>query len=413
MNAALKNSLQPLHIGIAGPIDLAPLSARLSKREIPPTYSFPLIGQLAEHLVQRGNHVSVFAGSTQISEVQKFAAHNLSIYICPLRPRRAAYDLYARERRFLCRVMSESGCHLIHAHWTYEFAAAALDSRLPCLITAHDSPLAIIRHFVLTRYFPYWTARAVLGAMVMLRAKRMTTVSPYCKHHIESMLRPSMAMAVVPNGVSREMIKLGRVRLDGDPIPLPLVLATVLEGFQERKNPKAVLRAFAEIRNVFPDATLRMFGSGYEKSGLAAAWSRKRGLSSGVQFMGKFSHNALIENLYKSVHILVHPAKEESFGMAPLEAMALGIPVVGGKKSGGVPYVLAGGKAGKLVDVHRPGEIARAVVDLAQKPGSMTKFAEAGWQRAAACFTLEGMVDAYLTEYAAIVEENPLTKNVF
>ncbi len=393
-----------MHIGIAGPVDLAPLGHRIKTDNLPATYSFPLVGRLAEELIIRGHEVSVFAESTDVAATRKFAGERLNVFVCPLRPRRAAYDFYRPERKHLAAAMKQSGCELVHAHWTYEFAAAAQDSSLPCLVTAHDSPLAILRYFVLTRYFPFWTARAVLGASVIRRAKRMTTVSPYCKRDIERLLRPSAPITVVPNGLGQEILEIGRTRLDRGRPPFPLTLATVLEGFQERKNPKAAIRAFASVRNVLPDATLLMFGNGYETGGLAEAWCRGHGLAAGIEFRGKVSHATLMQELARSVHILVHPAKEESFGMAPLEAIALGIPVIGGKKSGGVPYVLAGGKAGKLVDVHNPLKMAQAILELAQPGGQMDGLAETSWQHAVSSFTLERMVDAYLAEYAATVD---------
>lgn len=400
-----------MHIGIAGPVDLEPLRHRIAAAELPATYSFPLIGKLAEELLILGHEVSVFAESTSIATPQLFEGSKLRVFACPMRPRRAAYDFYRPEREHLVAAMKQSGCDLIHAHWAYEFAAAALDSGLPCLITAHDSPLAILRYFVLTRYFPFWTARAVLGASVIRRAKRMTTVSPYCKRDIERLLRPSAPITVVPNGVGQEILRMGRTRLDRGRPPLPLTLATVLEGFQERKNPKAAIRAFASVRKVLPDATLMMFGNGYETGGLAETWCRDQSLFEGIEFRGKVAHATLMQELARHVHILVHPAKEESFGMAPLEAIALGILVIGGKSSGGVPYVLGGGKAGKLVDVHNPIEIAQAVLELAQRGGQMDGLAETCWQHAVSSFSLEKMVDKYLAEYAATIDAAQRTTN--
>ena len=390
-----------MHIGIAGPVDLAPLRHRIPASDLPPTYSFPLVGRLAEELIVRGHAVSVFAESTDVAQTRMFQDGKLKVFVCPLRLRRAAYDFYAFERKHLADAMRESRCELIHAHWTYEFAAAAQDTGIPCLITAHDSPLAILRYFVLTRYFPFWTAKAVIGVMVMRRARRMTTVSPYCKEDIERLIKPSAPVTVVPNGVEQAILAMGSTRLSrGIPSKL-LTLATVLEGFQERKNPKAAIRAFAQIRATFPDASLQMFGTGYEAEGPASAWSRTHGLANGIEFMGRVPHADLMSHMAQNVHLLVHPAKEESFGMAPLEAMALGIPVIGGRNSGGVPYVLDGGGAGCLVDVRSPADIAQAALELLGSPSKMLQLAQKGWQRANS-FTVDKMVDAYLQEYGIL-----------
>src|SRR5690606_7343510 len=62
--------------------------------------------------------------------------------------------------------------------------------------------------------------------------------------------------------------------------------------------------------------------------------------------------------------VLLHPSVEESFGMAVLESMVVGTPVVGGEKSGFVPYLLNHGKAGVLCDVRSPEQVEAAVAKL-------------------------------------------------
>ena len=36
---------------------------------------------------------------------------------------------------------------VVHGHWTYEFALGAMDTGLPCGVTAHDSPYTIVKYF--------------------------------------------------------------------------------------------------------------------------------------------------------------------------------------------------------------------------------------------------------------------------
>ena len=60
--------------------------------------------------------------------------------------------------------------------------------------------------------------------------------------------------------------------------------------------------------------------------------------------------------------ILLHPALEESFGMAIVEAMVLGLSVVAGRDSGAVRWVLDEGRAGFLTDVKDPNAIAESLL---------------------------------------------------
>jgi glycosyltransferase involved in cell wall biosynthesis len=79
----------------------------------------------------------------------------------------------------------------------------------------------------------------------------------------------------------------------------------------------------------------------------------RRGLHRNIELGGFVSPRELKGKLSK-MSILLHPALEESFGMAVAEAMALGLPVVAGVEAGGLPWLLDEGKAGFLTDVRDP-----------------------------------------------------------
>lgn len=326
----------------------------------------------------------------------------------PQRSRRAAYDFYAAERSTLADAMRNSGCDILHAHWTYEFAAAALDAKLNCLITAHDAPQAILRYFVTTRYFPFWFARFLLGFTVVRRAKALTAVSPYCADSVRRFISPRAEMTVVPNGIESNILARGRDRLNRSRgIGKSPRVFMVMEGFQKRKNPKPALYAFAAIRNRFPSAELHIAGTGYGPGEEAERWASSAGLRGGVVFRGKLPHAELVSLLGDEADLLIHPALEESFGMAPLEAMALGIPVIGSRTAGGVPYVLDYGKAGVLADTRIAHEIASAAVMLLSNDDFCRGIADAGWARADKEFAFNTMVDRYEACYEAALASQP------
>ena len=398
-----------MKIGIAGPVSLEPLKPWLPKDfTLPSVYSFPLIGRLAAGLLTRGHEVTVFAGSEAIEETLSLAQGPLSLKITPRRTRWAAYDFYAKEIRFLSDVMRSSHCDIIHAHWSYEFAKAALQSGTPTLITAHDSPSIIPSFYRWTRAYLFWLFRAQIGRRVIECAPNLTCVSPYLKKSILPLVPKGREVQIIPNGVGAALFKMGEERLSYPNFSSPPCVVTCLEGFSSRKNPISALLGFAAFRNISPDATMVMYGGGFEMGGPAHQWAQKHRIVDGVIFKGPTPQSVMHREMCDQSTVLLHPALEESFGMAPLEAMALGIPVVGGKDSGAIPYLLNHGKAGVLVDVRYPLDICDALFSLHKDARKAHQLAQAGWEYAYSHFTEDIMIDRYLNAYTDILRRSPL-----
>jgi glycosyltransferase involved in cell wall biosynthesis len=393
-----------MRIGITGPVSLGPLISLLKNSdELPPTYSFPLIGILARELHDRGHDVVVFAGSKNITSPVRFSGERITVSITPRRILRTAYDFNRVERRFLVESMRSECCDIIHAHWTYEFASAALESRTPTIVTAHDAPLSVVRYFIHTKAAFHYLFRAALAFRILHNARHISAVSPYVANHIRRALYVKTPVEVIPNGVNGALFELGRNRLASGSEESQPLFATVLEGFSERKNAKRALEAFALLRKSIPDAHMNMYGVDFGPEEEASLWAKKNRISDGVSFIGKVAQKQLFEDLTERATVLFHPALEEAHPMAICEAMALGLPVVGGSFSGGVPFTLDGGRAGVLVDVCNPTNMARALGELAGDPSRRRHLAEAAWRFAKKHFTLDTMVESYLERYQSIL----------
>jgi len=138
-----------------------------------------------------------------------------------------------------------------------------------------------------------------------------------------------------------------------------------------------------------------MFGAGFAADGPAEAWARRRGWHAGIEFRGHVPHAEIIDLLSHQVDALVHPSFVEAHPMPLIEAMSLGIPVIGGRGSGGVPWTLGNGAYGILVDVHSPEEMVSAMLKLAQDPQYRAKLGQAGRESAERRFHLDDVVDRY------------------
>ena len=393
-----------MHIGVAGPSSWSALQPWLPDGEgFPPIFTFPLIGRLAAGLRQRSHEVTVFTTSTALSLPAEFQGDGIRVFIAPMRPKRSAYDFYRKERNFLQKAIHNSNCDILHAHWCYEFAAAALDSGRPTLVTAHDNPNEEHHFTRWTRAYPYWWLRCFFGRRTVRRAPFLTAVSPYVENNLRRISGASPRIRVIPNGVAPELFQQGKARLARPPRTETFTLASVLEGFGKRKNARTALEAFARFRLRHPRSRYVMFGGDFQEGGPAHAWARRHQVEAGVEFRGHTPQAVFHPFLSEQTDILLHPALLESHPLAITEAMALGVPVLGGQASGGVPWTLDEGRAGALTDVRDAGRIASSLEELASHPSKRSHLAQAGWERAHRHFREETMVDAYLQAYQEVL----------
>lgn len=390
-----------MKLGIAGPVTLPMLAAHVEQgANMPEGYRHAGLAMVVEALLAHGHQVSLFTLAPEISEPCTFRGPRLTIHIGRYRARHRARDFFALERQDLLRAMRSDPCDLIHAHWTYEFALAALDSGSPALVTAHDAPLTILRY----NLTPYRASRVLMAYRVVRRAARMTAVSPYLAEHFVKTMRYRGPMAIIPNALADEVFSLARAvpraRSTGQ-----LTFASALAGWGKRKNGQVLLQAFAMVRERLPEARLLMFGQDHGSGEAAELWAKRKGLGEGVQFAGHTSYFGMMKRLVDETDVLVHPSLEESFGMVLAECMALGLPVIAGARAGGTRYVLEEGKAGILADIKSPHKLATAMLGL-RDPETRQRYAEAGACSARQRFQMAQMVSAFEEQYRLLLSEH-------
>jgi N-acetyl-alpha-D-glucosaminyl L-malate synthase BshA len=128
------------------------------------------------------------------------------------------------------------------------------------------------------------------------------------------------------------------------------------------KRVKDVIRVFARIRRAMP-AQLIMIGDGPERMD-AENESRELGVDADVRFLGRIDS---VASLLQGSDLFVLPSQTESFGLAALEAMACGSPVVA-SRAGGLPEVIDDGVNGILEPVGSVEAMGRRAVELLREP---------------------------------------------
>lgn len=391
-----------MKIGIAGPISSENIAQFLNGdiKDLPRGYSgAPFLSTLIGALLKRGHSITAYTTSSDLRFSERFIAtgERFKISFCPMRPRAFRYDnghlgraadAFRLERAALRQAMLDDAPDLVHAHWTYEFAMAAIESGLPHLITCHDAPQVVLRHAP----NPYRLVRYFMARRVLNQAQYLTAVSPYLKQKLEGYARAPLS--VVPNPLPMHPVHLAASGRKCD--PMRPCIAMVLNGWGALKNPQPALRAFAALRRTFPTAELSIMGIDYGPGGKAESWAQSQGLAQGVHFMGPQPYPILLSKLTMS-DLLLHPSLEESFGMSIIEAMSLGIPVVGGQASGAVPWVIGAG--GLVTDVTSATKIETDLAYLISNSSEYERCSEAARTRALENFGADSVAAAYESIY--------------
>ena len=139
------------------------------------------------------------------------------------------------------------------------------------------------------------------------------------------------------------------------------------------KSTDLVLKAFAQILNWGIDAQLIIIGDGPERGKLEAI-GRKLNIDKSVEFTGTLRDNDLTERIAAG-DFFVSASTIEPQGLVFLEAMALGLPVIG-VNAGGVPEYVDNGKNGFIVEPGNVRAIAEAMKKFIEHPELRDSFGQ-------------------------------------
>lgn len=299
---------------------------------------------------------------------------------------------FKRDIRVISKELKKLDCDLIHVHWCYEYAAAALDvCKEKTIITMHDWPIFIQEY--LHNY--YWRRRLSLGMKNVMRCNKFVAVSPYIKEQLDLLGKKSI---IIPNYIDESMIVEKRKEYNFNE---PRIV-NISNGFDDRKNTKNCLKMFSILKRSLPNATLIMIGDSYGPGEAAEQWSIDNGMSEGVVFRGRIPSKDVYYELSRS-EVLISTSREESFGMTLIEAMASRCLAVGGKTSGAIPWVLDEGRAGLLVDVDKPNEMARDIIEVINDRQRYMEYIKHGSAYVVSNFILDTVFDKYTKVYEQIL----------
>lgn len=168
-----------------------------------------------------------------------------------------------------------------------------------------------------------------------------------------------------------------------------------VSNFRPVKRVGDVVRTFAKVAGQRP-ARLMMVGDGPDRSE-AERLARALGVAERVTFLGKLKNP--LEAL-SIADLFLLPSESESFGLAALEAMACGVPVVA-SNAGGIPEVIEHGVSGMLAPVGDVDAMAKGAVQLLD-PQDHARFCDQAVKQADR-FHIDKVLPQYLGAYERIL----------
>jgi len=367
-----------------------------------PTYggSGAVATDLGMALAQRGHeiHFLSYARPARLAGFHPSVSfHRVDVSSYPLF-RYPPYDLALAS---VMRDVAESrDLDVLHVHYAIPHAVSALLARAmlgrskPRIVTTlHGTDITIVGA---ERAYLHPTRYGID------QSDAVTTVSEWLRDETTRIFGTEKPILVVPNSVDTERFRPfdcaeTRERLG---VRDEVVLAHV-SNFRPVKRVGDAIRIFAGVAAERP-ARMLLAGDGPERP-TAERVARELGVEDRVQFLGEQEQ---IERVLACADLFVLPSDAESFGLAALEAMACGVPVLG-TRAGGLPEVVEAGVSGELFEVGDVAAAVEAANGLVGDPDRHAAMSRAARERAISAFSAEAVVATYEDLYHDVLARDP------
>lgn len=232
---------------------------------------------------------------------------------------------------------------IIHAHFTdigYMSAKLSKKQNIPLIITEHSS---LMNREECPKTLLKYASKGYKGA------EKVLAVSSALKKNI--FINTKVRCKVVPNILSvDEFYLMNRKIHKGFGFVITANLVSI-------KNHALLLEAFSNIKQEYAEIYLGIVGDGPLRKELEA-YVEKNHLDDCVKFYGRLQRNE-IAKLYELYDCFVLPSNSETFGVAYIEAMAAGLPVIASRCGG--PEDFVDDNNGILIDVGNKEQLVAAM----------------------------------------------------
>jgi N-acetyl-alpha-D-glucosaminyl L-malate synthase BshA len=287
---------------------------------------------------------------------------------------------------------------LLHMHYAIPHAASAFlaremlaqERRIKIVTTLHGTDITLVG------LHPSFRA---ITRFSILQSDGLSAVSQFLKDEtIRHFSVPAPRIEVIPNFVDTDTWRRDREPCHRSKLaPAGQKIVMHVSNFRAVKRVLDVIEVFAKIRAQV-NARLVLVGEGPERP-RALERAGELGLGDDVLYLGR---HASVEELLACADLFLLPSASESFGLAALEAMSCGVPVVA-SEAGGLPEVVQHGVSGYLLPVGDVGAMAAAGIRILSDDGLRKRLSEGARAAALERFSTKAIVPRYEALYERVL----------
>lgn len=353
--------------------------------------------ELGLEMASEGHSVH-FISYSQPVRLDPYAAnvyyHEVSVSDYPLFDY-SPYELVLTSK--LVSVVKNEKLDILHVHYAIPHASAAYMAKkilqsegihIPIVCTLHGTDITLVGKDA--SFEPVIT-------FAINNSDAVTAVSESLKDDTLKFFNVNREVKVIPNFIDNryfENFKPNGIRERYLPKGERLVMH--LSNFRKVKRVQDVVSVFAKIIEEVPSQLL-MIGDGPERNNVEKM-CRDLGICNRIHFLGKTKK---IEQFLVNADLFILPSETESFGLAALEAMAAGVPVIS-TNTGGLPEVNIHGFSGYLSDVGDTNSMAKNAISILKTDTELEKFKSNAKQQAMK-FDLPKILPQYVQLYESLI----------
>lgn len=258
---------------------------------------------------------------------------------------------------------------ILHVHYAIPHAFAGYMAKkmleesgikLPMVTTLHGTDITLVGNL------PNYKTAVTFS---INQSDVVTAVSDDLKKSTYDLFDVNEDIKVIPNFIEEKMNDFAYVHCQRQQLAEPNErIITHVSNFRKVKRINDVVETFYRVQQKMP-AKLMMVGDGPERTP-AEELVKSLGIRDKVIFFGNSNE---VDSILKYSDLFMLPSETESFGLAALEAMACGVPVIS-TNAGGLPEVNVQGVTGFMSDIGNVDDMARNAIHILKDENTLNQF---------------------------------------